>query len=214
MSIETELQEITGVTKKKREERAAYLERLVQAALDVAQDQWESLSEAAQLWVNAGIKLLNANQSVEDFEPEPEEEPAAEEEPAPPPRRERPVTAKKKEEPAEEAEEEPAPKRPSKPAPKAASKPAPKAAPRKAAASKSDKGKKPAAKTSNGGKSAQVVIRELVLADPKITPSELGTKLEELDYNVSPSTITTTKAGFIQSIRVLQEGGLLKRRIV
>jgi hypothetical protein len=63
-------------------------------------------------------------------------------------------------------------------------------------------------------KSAQIVIRELVLENPKISAGDLNTKLASQGYTVSMSTITTTKAAFTQSVRVLQEANMLKRKIL
>lgn len=65
--MEKKLIEVTGVKPKAKEKRQAFLERLIEGAEKLEDDQWDKLPEPAQKWVNAGIKNLKAEKDVADF---------------------------------------------------------------------------------------------------------------------------------------------------
>lgn len=68
---ETIEQELLRATKepaqKKNESRQKYLGRLVRTTNEVDDSVWESLSDEAQTWVNAGVKAINCKEDIEDF---------------------------------------------------------------------------------------------------------------------------------------------------
>lgn len=84
--IETELLEATGLKKKVGENFQKFAGRLITAVHELAEDDWNDLSDDAQDWINVGAKAVNRDKDVAKFpadeEPAEEDEPAAEEEPA------------------------------------------------------------------------------------------------------------------------------------
>jgi hypothetical protein len=76
--IELELQEVSEVKQKKKEDRQDYLIRLMRAVADVPDDIWGSLSKDAQDWNNDAATAFKEDRDIDDF-PEEDEEPEEEE---------------------------------------------------------------------------------------------------------------------------------------
>lgn len=105
-AIETELLEATGLKKKVGETFQKLAARLVAAVQEIAEDDWDKLSDEAQAWVNAGSKAINADKDVARFPAD--EEPAEEDEPEEKPARGRGRgKAAEEEEPEDEPEDKP-----------------------------------------------------------------------------------------------------------
>lgn len=64
--IETELSKVTKV-KQGKQERQDYLEKLVEAAADLKDADWDDLSKKAQEWLNAGTKAFQAKKEISEF---------------------------------------------------------------------------------------------------------------------------------------------------
>lgn len=67
MSIETELQEITGVKPRNKEARQKYLGRVVKAVEELDEANWAKLSEAAQAWYKGALKADESGEDIPDF---------------------------------------------------------------------------------------------------------------------------------------------------
>src|SRR4029077_5513407 len=84
--IENELTKATKLKRKNREDSQAWYARLTGKVGELENDDWESLSEAAQTWSNTATRAVNASATIEgspdDTDAEPVEEPE-EEKPAP-----------------------------------------------------------------------------------------------------------------------------------
>lgn len=66
--IEQELLEaVKPFPEKKKEERQAYLVRLMRAAAKVKDSVWEGFTSEAQDWVNGGAEAFKAGDALEDF---------------------------------------------------------------------------------------------------------------------------------------------------
>lgn len=112
MNIETELQKVTGVKPKKKEDKQKYLVRLVKAVGDLDETEWDSLSEEAQLWYEPALRAEEKGSEIKDFPAEEEEaEEEADEDTEEEAEEEETEDEDTEEETEEEAEEEEAPKK-------------------------------------------------------------------------------------------------------
>jgi len=179
--IELELQEVSEVQQKKREDRQTYLIRLMRAVSKVEDDIWGSLSKDAQDWNNEAATAFKEGRELVDF-PVEDEEPEAEE------------TAVEASEgdtegvpPQEEVWEEPESEEPV-PEPE----------------------KQPTMRTKVRGKntSACHTIKRMVVKKPHITVDEITAKLKTMDLKVTPVTISTLRSSVRDTLRVLNEEGL------
>jgi hypothetical protein len=215
MSIEKELQELSGVKQNRREEVQSYLERIVKALNDVSDSKYNKLSKAAQDWAEEATEAYNNKDEIPLF---PEEDSADDDE-AETDAGSEDDTAKDAGDDGEPEEDQPedddmpatrtddeneAPrKRDGKvPVRKVASK----------AESKKDGGNKTGTTAKAGG--GLTYVRELLVKDPDITVPALAEKVKVKGFAVSTQTLHTTRSGFRQDLRVLQEAGLLKRKLV
>lgn len=236
MSVEKELQELTGVTQNRREADQAYLERVVKALNDVSDSKYNKLSKAAQTWAEEATEAYNTKDDISAF-PEAEEDDEAEAE-APSSRRSRSRRSDDDDESDDEATEseddesedaEDDGEQPEDDEPEDDDMPATRTdedeAPRKRAGAKAASTRKaaPAAKTgktdgkSGGGAKAGgglTYVRELLVKNPDITVADLAEKVKAKGHTVSTQTLHTTRSGFRQDLRVLQDAGLLKRKLV
>jgi outer membrane biosynthesis protein TonB len=191
------------------ESRQDYLERLASAASDELDGEaWEALPNAAQVWVNAAVKALNAGNEITDPEPSSEEESDDEQQ-------------------AEEADEEAGDDQPEDeeqeddmPTKTAAKKKAPakkKAAPKKTAAAKPAKTEaKPAKAKSNGavrGTGAQTVIKQIMLKDPAISTEDLIARLEKKGLKPTKVAVTSIRSGMRHTLKVMADAGVLHSSI-
>lgn len=97
--IETELMDATALKRKVAEKPQLWMTRLIKAVQDLPEDEWDKISEPAQLWVNGGAKAIKGEKEVPAF---PGEEPEEDEEDAKPARRGRAAAAAVDEEEEEE----------------------------------------------------------------------------------------------------------------
>jgi hypothetical protein len=202
--IELELQEVSEVQQKKREERQTYLTRLMRQVSKVEDDIWGSLSKDAQDWNNEAATAFKEGREIDDFlvedeEPE-EEENSVEGSDA--------VLEAIDEETFEDdgsEEEEPevqnvVPEVPTKSG--------------SGRSKESDKPKEPehqpGMRTKIRGKntSACHTIKRMVVKKPHITVDEITSKLKALDLKVTPVTISTLRSSVRDTLRVLNEEGL------
>lgn len=198
--IETELLKTTDLKPKKKEDRQAFLHRLVDAVQDLDDDDWKGLSTEAQSWVNAGasaIKDEGDEAEINDFpdfittdeeESENEAQEAAEH-----------AESDDDEEESDVADDEDKPttkKKSSKPA-KAEKAPA--------------KAAKPEKKAATGPKAGgiKVQIKKLVLKKPSISVEELIEKLGNAGTKPSKLTVSAIRSEFRHSLFVLRDAGAL-----
>jgi len=108
MSILKELVKVTGVTAKAKEGRQAYLVRLVAAVSDLSEDDWGTLTDESQDFINEAITAIKAEEPVVDPEVEAEPEPVKAKAKTARPKRvaEEQADAEEEEEEADEEEEE------------------------------------------------------------------------------------------------------------
>lgn len=228
-SIEKELQELTGVTQNRREGDQAYLERIVKALNDVSDNKYNKLSKDAQTWAEEATEAYNDKDEIAAFPEAAEDEDEPEEEARP--RRaargrhdEAETETESEDEPEDADDDENQPEDDDMPATRtdddeasrkrgAKTAPARKTAP---AASKSKTaakdGKERTASPKAGG--GLTYVRELLVKNPDITVPDLAEKVKAKGFAVSTQTLHTTRSGFRQDLRVLQDAGLLKRKLV
>ena len=177
--IEKELLEASALKPKKKEERQAYLTRLMRAVAALKDPEWEALSGESQDWVNGAAEFHKAGDEIvdfadyveEDYNPRPSDEPVDEEEEAP-------VVAKGKNGKEPKAEKE-------KPAKEVAKAPV----------------------NANPGRkvSACHTIKKMVVQNPTITVAELSEQLKDQGLKVSDVTISTLRSDLRDTLRVLNE---------
>lgn len=229
MTVEKELQELTGVKQNRREDDQAYLERIVKALDDVSDSKYNKLSKDAQAWAEEATEAFNAKDDIPAF---PEAEDGEDEEEAPRSRRtargrpadddEAEADTQTEDESESEDESEDQPEDDDMPATRTdeddeaprkrggAKAPARKAA--APAAGKSSKSAKNGGAAKAGG--GLTYVRELLVKNPDITVPDLAEKVKAKGFTVSTQTLHTTRSGFRQDLRVLQDAGLLKRKLV
>lgn len=69
----------------------------------------------------------------------------------------------------------------------------------------------------NGGEPKEgglTFVRGLLAKNPDISVDDLATKCEDKGFQVSRMTLSTTRSGFRQDVKALQEQGLLKRTLI
>lgn len=228
--VEAELVKALKLKKQKSSEgRDDYLARALKAIDDLDDDGWAELSEAAQKWANDAAKKAKAKKDIPDFpkDKEDEEEEGEEEEEEKPakkkgkekakedkkPAKEEKKPAKKKakdddEEEEEEKEEEETEDDDEDEAPKKKGKKDEKSA-------KSDKkAAKPEAKAGkrSGAQGVTASIKKIMLGDPQISVENLTDALKEKGFDtISNMTVTTVRADFRHTLRIMkEEGGLSK----
>lgn len=208
--IELELQEVSEVSQKKREDRQTYLTRLMREVSKIPDDIWGSLSKDAQDWNNDAATAFKDGRDIDDFSEE-DEEPVEEE---------TSVEAQEDdEEPADEgtalveadvgpsdtwskqteelglepqAEEQPVVKRgPGRPR-------------------KDESASQPAMVTKVRGKNTSAChkIKRMVVKKPWISVDEITAKLKAEGLKVTPVTIATLRSSVRDTLRVLNEENL------
>lgn len=63
-TVVAELQDVLGLEAKPGETQEGFSERLARKSNDLTNDEWEALSEPAQVWVNNAIEALDKKRSV------------------------------------------------------------------------------------------------------------------------------------------------------
>lgn len=214
--IEQELIDATSLKRKVAEKPQAWMTRLIKAAQDLAEDDWEKLTEPTQLWVNAGTKAIKAEKDIPVFPSDDgEEEEAGEDEPEEKPARRSSRRAAKEEE-DEDEEEKPA-RRSSRRAAKEEEdeedeKPARKS--RRAARDDDDEDEKPAKKSAKKAPAsdrkvgAQTAIKKLLCKNPKLSTEDLLERLEKQGYSPTPLAVSSIRSGFRNTVKILNEAGL------
>lgn len=199
MSLLKPLQKVTGCKPKANEERQAYLTRLVTAVSEMQEDDWATLPDDAQDWVNDAITAIKAKKPVSDPVEEAEEAPAAEPAKKPKPAKVEAEEPEKATEAEEEAEEKPAPK----------AKPKAKAEVEKDETAAEAKPAKKAAKSSEPGaadKFRLAYIKALCSGkEPK--PYELS---EKLDLGLSKDYASSMAWEIRKTLSLVRKAGFLK----
>lgn len=208
--LEAELMKATKIKgPKAKEDRPAFLKRLVGAAQDLEDEDWEKLSEPAQKWVNAGATALNDDNDVKDFS---DAKKAAPDKKAPAKSRARDDDdgddgaaddGDADDNSADDGDDEGGEKVAKKTTAKKGA--AKKAAPAKKEAAPA---KKAPAKAKGGG--AQVAIKRAVIADPKASTESIAAKLEKKGIDVTPAAVSTIRSGTLQTLRLVKEIGMPK----
>lgn len=188
--IEKELQAVTKIKPKAKEERGDYLVRMAAACdpEELKEDDWGKLSKAAQDWANAAIKANNAEKDVADF-PDVNGEDAEEGE-------------------AEVTETITKAKRGSDKKTVVAKEKGLKPAKEAKAETKAKTKSKPVKEAGAGGVGIKVQIKQLMMDDPNISIDDIMTKLKRTE--LSRLTASTVRSEFRNSLRVLNDAGKLK----
>jgi hypothetical protein len=210
------------------ESRNEFLERLATGSSEYFEDkddEWEAQPKAAQSWVNAAVKAINAGKTIVDPD-EVKDEPEADES-----EEETEGAEDNGEEDADDhdddGEEQPdeeesdmeqtttkAKKRSAKKAPakKAAKK---KVAPAKKATAAAKPAKK-AASRGNGavrGTGAQTLIKQIMLKDPSVSTEDLIARLEKKGLKPTKVAVTSIRSGMRHTLRVMADAGVLHNSI-
>jgi len=176
--IELELQEVSEVQQKKKEDRQAYLTRLMRQVSKVEDDIWGSLSKDAQDWNNEAATAFKEGREIDDF-PVEDEEPEIEETAVEPPEGDTEGVPQEEEDTENEV-----------------SVPEP------------EKQPVMRTKVRGKNTSACHTIKRMVVKKPHITVDEITSKLKVLDLKVTPVTISTLRSSVRDTLRVLNEEGL------
>lgn len=223
--IEDEVLEATGISPKKGEDRADFLSRLTDYLDDnkkFTDKDYSALSDPAQKWVNSACTALGKKQDIPEF-------PAAEGNEGRAKSSKKEVEAESGEDETEEVVTKETKKAPAKAAAKdekkAVAKPTdikkvakdePKEDEKKAAPAKKEKVEKPAKaaavkepkeKKKAGGKSAD--LKKLILAKPARTNAELMELMTKKGHEITMSTLSTIRSGFLHSMQVIEDEGRL-----
>lgn len=212
--IELELQEVSEVQQKKKEDRQDYLTRLMRAVADVPDDIWGSLSKDAQEWNNDAATAFKEGRDIDDFleeDEEPEEEetnveaPEADEEPideeASPLEEAMKVEGasdawnKQTEELGLEPQEE-------------SEQPVVKRGPGRPRKVEGENQSNLVTKIRGKNTSACHKIKRMVVKKPYITVDEITAKLKVEGLKVTPVTIATLRSSVRDTLRVLNEENL------
>lgn len=228
MSVRAELEALTGLTPNRRESDQAFAERIVKALDDVPDKKYNKLSDAAQEWAEEATQAYNdkdeypafpeaedVDESEDTNEAEADTENAEEDDAGEPEDDgENPTDEPEDNDmPATHTDDDEAPRRRNR-----ASAPARKNATAKSGKSDGESrgGKATGAKAGRAPKAGGglTYVRELLVKNPDIAVPELAEKVKAKGFTVSNQTLHTTRSGFRQDLRVIQEAGLLKRKLV
>lgn len=229
MSVQSEIERLTGVKQKNREDGQTYLVRVVKALDDLSDKQYNKLSKAAQDWAEEATQLHNnTDDELPDF---PDEEEADEDDTEDEAEEDAEPEDESDEEPAEDDDEETEDPETDEDQTEDEDMPATQEAedetPRRRTAAKASTKKakpgntsKPAQKANHKAASSGkaggglTYVRELLCKDPDMAVADLATKVKAKGFVVSTQTLHTTRSGFRQDLRVLQQAGLLKRSLI
>lgn len=194
-AIEKELVKVTKFKKTKGDDDQTYFQKLIAAADDLPDEDWDNLSKEARKWVNDGTKAINRGEAVAEFA---EDDPPADEPEDP---KADDSKASSADDDADEPEKKPAKK-------KSAAKD--KAPAKEKAPAKDKAASKPAADKGGKREGVSVTIKKIMIARPNISAAELTELLEDQGYSkVSQFTVSTIRADFRNSLKVLIEAGLI-----
>lgn len=229
-SIRDELIGATDCQQSRRESDKDFLHRLTEAVAELDDKSYRALSKDAKAWADDAVNKLNDEKPIPAFPDEEEaeaEQPAeaeeasggegateeGDEEVASKPRAASGKTSnKRRDEPEAEERTERRSTRSAAPASKTKGKADP------APAAKSTAAKSNAAAKSNGNGAGKpgglLYVRELLCKDPDTTVADLQTAITKKGYKISDQTLHTTRSGFRQDMRAMQEAGLLKRTLL
>lgn len=185
--MEKELLKATKIVKKPGEPGEKYRARIVRAAHELEDAEWNNLSEETQEWVNAGVAALNAKETVADFpgakvnkvEDKKADKPAAKKEPVKAP--EKKMTKPEKKEPAKAASPEKAP-------------------------DKSQKEYAPNKK--NPGKLYE--LKKFIIKNPKASVLKVSEEMEKKGLGISEFSLTTVYYDIHKTMSIMRDLGILK----
>lgn len=235
------LSEATKLSPRVRESAFLYSRRLIKelAADEFPADDWDTLPDEAQQWVNEQIRATNENKQVEEvpgFEEYIERQQrfnkAGNGEEVKPLRTQRVRAVAPVEVEPDEVEEVPPPRAARATAARAKPvvttvepEPEPEPEPedeepvkpaRVAKAPKEPKGPRAymTRKRPDGKPSAIIRIKEYLIGQMHLTPNQIMEKLDDEGYSVSQSTVVSCKADFRATLALLQEKGLLRQQML
>lgn len=187
--IQVELEQLTGIRRNRLEQEQEYLIRIIEALDDVPSKKYESLSKDAKDWACEAAKAYNGGLTIPSLSSPPEDGKTEEEEVVP-----------------EEKTEVKEVKRPRRQA--AAALPA-KSETKATKARDRDTGLE---REGKGG--GLVYVRKVLCQNPDISVVDLAEKVKAKGFSVSVQTLHTTRSGFRQDLRTLQEAGLLRKKMI
>ena len=192
-NVEAELVKASGLSKKKKEDRQDYLERLMRTVSKVPDEVWAALTPEAREWNDAAAEAFNAGMDIADFldlEEELDDFSPPEE-----------AETKNGEvvELAPEIEEVPAAGK------KLGRPPGPKVDHK---ATIEEFG--PPRRSSSKRVSACHIVKKMVVRRPTISVNEILDKLKENNLKVTPVTVATLRSSIRDTLRVLNEEGVGK----
>ena len=180
LEIEQNLRDVTNAKPKGKEKRMTYLRRLALATQDISEEDWEDLKKDSQAWANSAVKKLDKDSKAELEEPDLEED-------------------------DDVAEDEP----------QASAKGKTKAKAKKSAAAPKVKKAAPKAPPKENKKAPgplvgiKVEIKKMVLKKPGVSAEEIMTALEKKGVTPSKFTVSSIRAEFRHSLKLLKQEELL-----
>lgn len=232
--VENELKVATKVKPKKGENRQDYLTRLADSVHNkMDEDEWESLSNEAQLWANNAAKATNSKKDLPEFDGSDDDEPddeSDEDEEAEEEEESEETDEEETDEEDTDEEEEPAPAKRGRPkgkgkAGKAAAKGKAKSAKGKSKAVEADEEDKPrkkrtakvetrpaGAKVTKGprGSGIKIKIKKFLLKDPKMPAEQIMERLSKGGGSPSETTVRAIRAEFRHTLKLLVEEGIIE----
>lgn len=190
-AIEKHILEVTGL-KLQGNDRQKQLEQIAHAINSLDDEGWRKLNSRSQKWFNAASAAIDKEGEIADFPDLAAKKPAAAPEAA--------------EDEASEPVEQKERKMATKPKKKVAANGEARA--KKKVAAKTTAHKK--AKAASSGEGAPVLIRRMVIKDPKITAKELNEKLEAKGVKVSKLTVSSIRSSTMAMLKMLDDEGHLK----
>ena len=234
MSIRNELQEACGIKKLKKDTDDSLRIRISKKVEDLSDDDWDDLSEEAQVWCNAAVKALSKNQDVppfpdegEDSDPEDDEwgdedEDTGQVEEVKPKKKAKAKAAEKSEIKTKEKKDKPKSKVAEKSETEVKEKKAKDAVSEKSVAKpKGKKAKDTVPKQSPGqvkhlnrGGGITAAIKRIVLDDPLISVTDLFAELAKRGNPVvSKMTVTTVRGDMRHTLAVMLDEGCLSKEL-
>jgi len=202
--VKQELTQATGIRARAKERTVDYLRRLLEYIGDtMSDDEYEKLSEAAKVWIDAAMDEYNSA-TEEDRQPNPPEWPEDQEKATQ--KGSETVTESPTVNEEKEEEEPQKVKQQEKPSTEVKSG-GPPMGRKRGAGRNTGKGKN---KPNDKAVSVTWRIKQLIISNPKITRTQLEEQLYMEGYRTSQSTITGMLSDFRQSLFVLKEMGKLK----
>lgn len=192
IAIQVELEQLTGIRQNRLEQEQEYLTRIIEALDDVPSKKYESLSKDAKAWAALAAEAYNDSLTIPPLSSPPEDGKTEEEEDVP-----------------EEKTEVKEVKRPR----RLAASPTAKSETKTTTKAIKESGR--GAESEREGKGGGLIyVRKILCQNPDISVADLAEKVKAKGFSVSVQTLHTTRSGFRQDLRTLQEAGLLRKKMI